>query len=327
MLNITLKLLLMISFLATSTLFSYSAKAQSIETYPSKPIVVVLGFPAGSGADIICRFFADQISAIAGQRLLIENRVGAFSAIALANVGSAKPDGYKILWTGSSVMAGGRHMVKQMPNDPQKDFVPVGAFADFPFVLVTGKENSAKSVAEFIQTLKAKPRVLFGHFNPPGLLATAYFNSRIGVKAESVSYSGAANSLPDLENGTLDFMVMDPAFAIGLIKSGRLRALAVTSDTRSPQLPDTPTMIEEGIGSFEFTPWFGAWFPAGTPTPIVEKFSSWLQTVAKDPNTSAFLQKFAVVPVAAGPEIVRSRIAADILLWDKFAPETGVKPQ
>lgn len=120
------KLSLLISIWATCAFFSYSAKAQSIETYPSKPIVVVLGFPAGSGADIICRFFADQISAIAGQRLLIENRVGAFSAIAMANVSSAKPDGYKILWTGSSVMAGGRHMVKQMPNDPQKDFLPVG---------------------------------------------------------------------------------------------------------------------------------------------------------------------------------------------------------
>lgn len=321
------KLSVLISVLATSTVFAYSVRAQSVETYPSKAIVVVLGFPAGSGADIICRFFADQISTIAGQRLLIENRVGAFSAIAMANVGSAKPDGYKILWTGSSVMAGGRHMVKQMPNDPQKDFVPVGAFAEFPFVLVTGKKNSTGSLAEFIQDLKAKPRVLFGHFNPPGLLATAYFNSRIGIKADPVSYKGAASALPELENGTLDFMVMDAAFAIGPIKSGRIRAFAVTNDTRSPQLPDIPTMLEAGLGSFEFTPWFGAWFPTGTPTPIVDRFSGWLQTVAKNPNTAAFLEKFAVLPLAGGPEMVRSRIAADTLLWDKFAREAGITPQ
>lgn len=317
----------LVSGLVALPFCQFSAQAQTTDNYPLKPIVVVLGFPAGSGADIICRFFAEQVSALAGQRLLIENRVGAFSAIAMANVGSAKPDGYRILWTGSSVMAGGRHMVKQMPYNPQKDFVPVGAFADFPFVLVTGKGNSSKNLSEFIAHLKRKPRVLFGHFNPPGLLATAYFNSRTGIKAEPVSYRGAARSLPELENGTLDFMVMDSAFAIGPIKAGRLRALAVTSDTRSPQLPDVPTMIEAGIGTFEFTPWFGAWFPAGTPQPIVQKFSHWLQTVAKNPSTTAFLQKFAVVPVAGGPDLVQTRIDADIKLWDKFAPLTGVTPQ
>ncbi len=297
------------------------------EDYPSKAIHVVIGFPAGSGADVVTRFFASRVSELAGQPLVVENKPGAFSAIAFANVGAAKPDGYKILWTGSSIMSGGRHMIKNMPYDPNKDFVPVAAFADFPFILVVGNRNKAKDLAALITELKGKSRVLYGHFNPPSYLATAYFNSRIGISAEPVVYSGAATALPDLENGTLDFMVMDGAFAVGSIKSGKIRAMAVTSNLRAAELPDVPTMIEAGLGTFEFTPWWGAWFPAGTPEPIVEKFSGWFKEVARQPQTIDFLRKIAVFPVAEGREAVTARIEADTKMWDKLAHEVGMTPQ
>lgn len=302
-----------------------SAFAQ--EDYPSKPIRVVIGFPAGSGADTVTRFFASRVSELAGQPLIVENRPGAFSSIAFANVGAAKPDGYSILWTGSSIMAGGKYMINHMPYDPNKDFVPVAAFADFPFFLVVGANSKAKTVEELIRELKAKPRAIYGHFNPPAYLATAYFNSRTGVKAEPVVYRGAADALPDLENGTLDFMVMDGAFAVGPIKNGKIRALAVTSNTRAIDLPDVPTMVEAGVGTFEFTPWWGAWFPAGTPQPIVDKFAGWFRDVAAQPKTTEFLAKIAVVPVAAGPATVKARIASDTSMWDKLAKEVGMQAQ
>ena len=224
-------------------------------------------------------------------------------------------------------MAGGRHMIKNMPYDPQKDFTPIAAFADFPFVLVVGAKSKATNLEELFAVLKAKPRALYGHFNPPAYLATAYLNSRAGVKATAVAYKGAADSVPDLENGTLDFMVMDGAFAMGAIKAGRIRALAVTSAQRAPGLPDVPTMKEAGLPGFEVTPWWGAWFPAGTPQSMVDKFYGWFDHVAKKPETAEFLAKIAVLPVAEGPAAVRMRVQADAELWNNLAEKIGIKPQ
>jgi tripartite-type tricarboxylate transporter receptor subunit TctC len=305
--------------------FTGSAFAQA--DYPTRPIKIVIGFPAGSGADTVTRFFAARITELAAQPLVVENRPGAFSSIAFANVGGSKPDGYTILWTGSSIMAGGRHMVRNMPFDPDKDFTPVAAFADFPFVLVVGAKSSVKSASDLISAVRAKEKATFGHFNPPAYLATAYFNSQNGLRPQPVVYKGAADALPDLENGTIDFMVMDGAFAIGAIKSGKIRALAVTSAKRAAELPDVPTFIEAGLGSFNFTPWWGAWFPAGTPKPIVDKFTGWFKVVAAQPQTADFLRNVAVIPVAEGPEEVVARIKSDRDMWDKLAKEVGMTPQ
>lgn len=294
--------------------------------YPERYIRVIIGFPAGSGADTVARFFASQISKLAGQPLVVENKPGAFSSIAFLTVGSAKPDGYTVLWTGSSIMAGGKHMVKNLAFDADKDFVPVAAFAEFPFVLVVSGKSKVTNLQELVQEIRSKPRALYGHFNPPAYLTTAVLMSRLGVKAEPVPYRGAGAAVPELNNGTLDFMILDAAFAVGLIQSGMLRALAVTSAERVPSLPDVPTMTEAGLSDLQATPWWGAWFPVGTPQPIVDKFHSWFVQVAKDPKTAEFLNKIAVLPVAVDASGVRERLRVDAAMWDRWSGEIGLTP-
>ena len=209
-----------------------------------------IGFPAGSGADILGRYFTAQLEKLAGKPVVVENKPGANSNIAAGMVASAKPDGLSILFIASSNMAGSRYLFKNLPFDTVKDFTPVASFAEIAFVLTVGANSPTKSVAELTAYLKSRKQNKYGATNQTAILSTEYYKQIAGVEAVHVAYRTAPEALPDVADGTLDFMIMDGTFAVGPIKAGKIRALAVTSAKRIASLPDVPTMMEAGRRQF-----------------------------------------------------------------------------
>jgi tripartite-type tricarboxylate transporter receptor subunit TctC len=309
---------------AMACAFASGATAQD---YPSRPIHVVIGFAAGSGADILTRFYANKLAEVSGQSTVVENRPGAVGIIAATVVAKAKPDGYTVLFSGNTIMAGGRHLVKDFPFDPDKDLVPAAAFLETPFVLAVSAKSGANSVAELVTLLKSKTRNKSAYTNPTGLLSTELFKMKTGIESESVSYKTTADAIPDLADGTLDFMILDGTFAVGQVKAGRIRALAATTNRRITALPDVPTMQEAGIPDYHFSPWWAAYVPAGTPPAIVAKIEGWVGAISKTPEAAKFLDTMAALPVIGDAEWVRARIASDRPLIDRLAQAANLQPQ
>ena len=286
--------------------------AAAQQDYPNRPLHVFIGFPAGSGADILGRYFAAQLEKLAGKPVVVENKPGANSNIAAGIVASAKPDGYSILFIASSNMAGSRFLFKNLPFDTVKSFTPIASFAEIAFMLTVSAKSPIKTVAELTAYLKSRKQNKYGATNQTAILSTEYYKQAAGVDAVHVAYRTAPEALPDVEDGTLDFMIMDGTFAVGPIKAGKIRALAVTSAQRIATLPDVPTMMQAGVGNFEFTPWWGAFVPAGTPQPIVAKLGAWMNQIARTDETRQFLERIAALPLSDDSKATAARLQDDI---------------
>jgi tripartite-type tricarboxylate transporter receptor subunit TctC len=315
-----------VSFLAATAglLLPRSLRAQ--EVYPSRPIKVIIGFAAGSGADILCRFFIARMAELSGQSVVIENRPGAVGVISANMVAKSKPDGYTMWWGGNSIMVGGKYLVKDFPFDAVKEFIPAGAFLETPFVIAVGAKSPVNNVAELVTLLKSKSRNRCAYTNPTGQVSTALFKIRTGTEAESVSYKTTADAIGDLSDGTLDYMILDGTFAVGQVKAGRIRVLAATSAGRITALPDVPTMQEAGVADYVFSPWWGAYLPAGTPQPIVDKVAGWMNQMARTPEAAKFLDTLAALPVLDNPQEMTARLQRDRGVWDQLAVAAKLEP-
>jgi len=312
--------------IAATAASTFSRVAFAQQGYPDRPIHIVVGFAAGSGADILCRFYGNKLAELSGQTVIIENKPGAVSVIAANVVAKSKPDGYTMLFSGNSVMVGGKYLVKDLPFDPVKEFVSAGAFLETPFVIAVGAQSPAKAVSELVTLLKSKTQNRSAYTNPTGQLSTALFKARTGVVSENVSYKTTGDAIPDLTNGTLDYMILDGTFAVGQVKSGRIRALAATSAGRISAMPDVPTMQEAGVKDFVFSPWWGGYLPAGTPQPIVDKISGWMGQMAKAPDSAKFLETMAAGPVLDSAKEMDERLKRDRGMWDKLAADANLSP-
>ncbi|MDB5406660.1 MAG: Tripartite-type tricarboxylate transporter, receptor component TctC [Rhodospirillales bacterium] len=313
--------------IAAAGLLLLTGPAMAQAEYPDHPVHVVLGFSAGSGADILGRYFAHQIEVLSKQPVIVDNKPGATGNIALRFVAQAKPDGYNILFTANSNMAGSRYLFKDLPFDTLKDFVPVASFAQIAFVVVVSPNSPYKTIAELTAHLKEKKDNIFGYTNQTALLSGEYYKQLAGVSAKAVSYKTAADAMRDVIDSTLDFMVMDGTFAAGQIRQGQLKALAVTTAQRSPTLKDTPTMQEAGITGYEFAPWWGCYVPKGTPQPIIDKLSGWFKQIAAMPETPIFLETIASISQdQSGPEAA-ARLQAELPKWETLVKAAGIEPQ
>ena len=296
------------------------------QEFPSRPMQAVIGFPAGSGADIMCRTFTNRVQELAGQSIVIVNKPGAFGSLSYAQVASSKPDGYTFLMAGNALMSTSSSFVKNLPFD-RKSFIPVTSIAETPFIVTVSASSTVKTMAELIANLKSRTKNRYGTNNPANTVATAYLRSREGFNAEPVNYKGAADALVDVENGTLDFMIFDGAFVIAHIKSGKLRPLAVTSNYRVKALPEVPTMIEAGFKDYEFNPWWGVYVPAGTPQPVIDKLAGWFSAVAKSDEIAKALAPLVLVPVTITAAEMSKRLDADGPIWNDNLKAAGIEPQ
>ena len=261
----------------------------SAQSYPNKPIKLVVGFGPGGGTDILGRLVAQQLTERLNVPVTVENRPGANSNIGTDYVAKAAPDGYTLLVGGSASMALASGLHQRLPFDPVKDFIPIAQIvAGDALVLAVHPSVPANSVKELIAYAKANPgKVFYGSGAPPFQIAAEYFNKLAGVKMTHVPFKGAAGAVAATVGGQTQVTVVSIASGLSQFKAGKLRMLAVTGFKRDHVLPDVPTMKEAGLAeNFEVPMWTGLFAPAGTPTPIIDKLSNEMSAVLKSDLTT-----------------------------------------
>ena len=265
-----------------------AAGDSNAQSYPTRPIKMVVGFGPGGGTDILGRLVAPQLSERLGAAVTVENRPGANSNIGTDYVAKSTPDGYTLLVGGSASMALSSGLYERLPFDPIKDFIPIAQIvAGDALVLAVHPSVPANSVKELIAYAKANPgKVFYGSGAPPFQIAAEYFNKLAGVSMTHVPFKGAAGAVAATVAGETQVTVVSIASGLAQFKAGKLRMLAVTGFKRDHVLPDVPTMKEAGIAeNFEVPMWTGLFAPAGTPAPIVDKLSSQMALILKSDIT------------------------------------------
>ncbi|ADP15610.1 extra-cytoplasmic solute receptor family protein 41 [Achromobacter xylosoxidans A8] len=304
------------------------ASAQAADSYPSKPIRLIIPYPPGGATDVIGRIVGQRLSEEIGGQVVIENRGGAGGNIGAAEVARAQPDGYTLLMgalTSHSVMA---TLEKDtIPYDLRKDFAPVGVVGFVPLVAVVNPKLPIKSLSELVSYAKANPGKLnfaSSGAGAPQRMAMELFKQIAGVKIEHVAYRGSGPAMTDLVGGQVETMTETVPAAISFIKSGQLRPLAVLTPQRVSMLPDIPTAEEQGFSGFNVSSLFGVMAPAGTPAPIVAKLNKALTTaLAKDDAKAQLLQQ-GVYADALDVEASKARLNAEIEQWAKVIRDGGI---
>jgi len=295
--------------------------------YPAGPVQVYIGFPPGGGADILTRFYADRMSALLKQPVLVQNKPGANGNIAAETVARAKPDGYSLLFGPSAAIAGGKFLYKNMPYDSLKDFAMVAPLNELGFVIAVSPKSPFKTVKDLTEHLKAHPDRPYGTANSMGIGSALLYLNAAGATANNVGYKTTADGLRDLEAGLLDFMLVDSVFGATPIRDGKLRGLAVTTTRRLPRLEDVPTMQEAGYPNYAITGWFMVLAPTGTPPDVIEKLNGVVSEISRTDAAKAFFANLASVPLVDTPAGARKKLVDDIEQWRLIAKLGNIQPQ
>ena len=298
-------------------------------TYPDKPIRFVVPYPPGGGTDVIARIVQGRLSAVLGQQINIDNRGGAGGSLGTDLVAKAAPDGYTVLFTLNS------HTVNpaiyaRLPFDTQKDFEPVGLVASLPQLLAVNPQVPFNSVADLVAAAKAKPGELSYAsvgVGSPGHLAGELLNLRAGVKTQHVPYRGGGPAVTDVMAGQVPLLWVSIPAAAQFVKTGKLKALAVSTVKRSAAFPDVPTVQEAGIADFEVDSWYAMFVPAKTPRPIIDKLNAALNTVLKEPEIKEKLLAQGSEGVGGTPEALAKAVATELPKWAKLARDANIKAE
>jgi tripartite-type tricarboxylate transporter receptor subunit TctC len=296
------------------------------QAYPAKPIKVVVPFPVGGIADIYSRIVAARLAATWGQPVVIDNRAGAGGNIGADVVAKSPPDGYTMLMTSGSIVTANPYIYKSMTFDPAKDLVPITNVATGPQVIVVNTNVPAKDLREFIAMAKAAPgKVNYGSagVGTQTHLAFENFLYSAGADMTHVPYKGEAAVITDLMGGQIQAATPNIGAAMGFIKDGKLRALAVTSRERNPQLPDVPA-ASEILPGFENAGWFGLMAPAGTPREVVDRIYRDSAKILTSDEFRAKLAQQGMVPVANSPADFAAAIRDESARWAKVVKERGL---
>jgi tripartite-type tricarboxylate transporter receptor subunit TctC len=314
--------------LAAIGLAAGAAPALHAQTaWPTQPVRMVIPFPPGGPTDLVGRVIAQALSEQLGQNVIVENKPGANANIAAELVARAPADGYTFMYNTSS-LALSAVLYSKLNYDALKDFAPVALTAVVPMVLVVHPSVPAKTVPEFIDLLKKNPGKLVygsaGNGNVTHLGAFQFLQAN-GLSATHVPYKGSSPALVDLAGGQTQFMTDTINSALPYIRDGRMRALAVTSATRSPVLPDVPTLQESGMAGFEVGAWQGVVMPAKTPPEIVNKLNAEITKALKNPAVLEKLAAQGAQPLGSTPEQYGAYLRSEIQRWGEVAKATGAK--
>ena len=305
-----------------------SLPAAAQDAWPTKPVRIVVPFAAGGTTDVVARAVAKDLGEMWGQPVVVENRGGAGGNIGADAVAKSAPDGYTLLMTSGSIFTVNPYMYAKMPFDAKKDFIPVTNVASGPQLVVVNPSVPAKTLKEFIAYAKKQPGKL--NFGSAGIgsqvhMAAESFLDAAGIDLAHIPYKGEGPSYTDLVSGAIQLMVGNIAAAAPFVNNGRLRALAVTSSTRSPLLPNVPTVAESGLPGFENTGWFGFMLPAGTPQPIVDKVYRDTVKVLQNTEMKARLFVQGMTPVGNSPADFAKAIDKESAHWAKVVERRKLK--
>ena len=297
------------------------------QEYPSQDIRFICAFPAGSGADVLVRYFAEQLRPIVKRTVIVENKVGAGGNIAVEYVSRAKPDGYTIFVHAATAVAASMHLYKKPPIDVGKAFQVAGTINQQPFMITVSAKSPYKTLAELTAAMKQKgDKATYGVAAPTGRIMGEIYKNVTGIKAVQVIYRTGPDSLNELLSGKLDFGAHDPVFALAQQREGRLRILAVSTGKRLEAGPDMPTMTELGI-PMDLTRWWEAMLPAGAPKPVVDKIHQWFVQMVSTPETKKFLNSFGGDPYIEKPEVAQARYLQEIKAWGEYVRIAKIEPQ
>ncbi|MBT2304452.1 tripartite tricarboxylate transporter substrate binding protein [Variovorax paradoxus] len=306
-------------------LFAFAAAACAVpgwaqDNYPSRPVSIVVPFPAGGVVDVVARMVGQKMSAALGAPIVIENKAGAGGTIGAAYVAKARPDGYTILLGGSATQVFGPVLYKKLQYDASKDFVPVGQISSGPLVLVTGSKVPSTDVPQLTKYLREQGVRAFYGSNGNGTfphLAGEMFKQANNLSSAHIPYSGGPAALTALISGDLAFSINHIPVIQGMVTSGKLRALATTGKKRSVAFPDLPTLNEVGMKDFEASAWWGLFAPAETPVEVVKKLNDALAVALKDPGVRAGLERQGDEVAYSSPKDFGAYVQAETAKWTK----------
>ena len=306
-------------------LIAASAHAQ---TYPEKPIRMVIPFPPGGGTDILGRLVAQKLTEANKWTIVPENKAGAGGTLGITEAAKGKPDGYDMVMGQKDNLVVGPWIYKSLPWNPVKDFVAVAHVAWSPVIIATSVNSKYKTLADVVAAAKAAPDTIT--YGSPGNgttihLAGDLFEKAAGIKIRHVPYKGSNPAMMDALAGNVDLLVSSVPSAMGQIKSGKLRPLAVTSAKRSTSLPDVPTVAESGYKGFDTSTWYGLMMPAGTPAPIARQMNAAVNKLLATPELQRAIQEQGAEPQAMTPEAFAEQLRRDYQGMEKIVRDAGVK--
>jgi tripartite-type tricarboxylate transporter receptor subunit TctC len=312
----------LLSFIALALAFTV-AQAQP---YPVKPIRLIVPFPPGGGTDILSRLVAQKLTEVSKWTVIADNRGGAGGTIGITEAARAAPTGYDMVMGQKDNMVVAPWLYKNLPYDPTKDLVAVAHVAYTPVVIVTRADSKFKTLADVVSAARAAPDTVT--YGSPGNgttihLAGEIFNSAAHIKMRHVPYKGSNPAMMDVLAGNVDLMVSSLPSAMGQIKSGKLRPLAVTSAKRSSSLPDVPTVAELGYKDFDVATWYGLFMPAGTPKDIVTTVNAEVNKLLATPEMKAAIIGQGAEPQSMTPEQFSTLLKNDYLKWKGIVQASG----
>lgn len=310
--------------------FACSFNGAAAQTYPDRPVTMIVTFAAGGSSDVLARAVAAAMSQGLGKQIVIENRPGAGGNIGAEAVAKATPDGYTLLFGTNGTLGIGPALHKNLRYDPQKDLVPVGLLHQLPLVLIVNPQIPATNLRELIDYGKKNPGKLT--FASAGVgsashLTAELFKIAAGIDILHVPYKGGGAATADLISGQVSMMLETIPNALPLARGGQMRALGVTTKERSANAPDIPTFAESGLPNFDVGAWTGLFVPAGTPQAIIDRLNAETVRIASDPAYVAQIRKMGTDVASSSSDAFRAFVAKDVQNWTDAIQRSGTKTQ
>ena len=308
-----------------SLVLAGTAAAQS---YPSKPIRIVVPFAAGSATDTMARSYANEMQRLLGQPVIVDNKPGANGMIGAEAVARAAPDGYTLLWGTNSTNAANASLFKKMPYDQEKDFAPVAFLGAVPLIVAVNNDFPAKTLKDLLAYAKANPdKISFAAASASQRVATEMLNGMAGTKMTYVPYKSSPNAITDLISGQVQLFTADLAVTLPQVKAGKIRGLAVTSAKRTPHA-DLPTVAEAGgLPGYELIAWFGAFAPAGTPTQVVSALNAAINKSMEAKELRDRMDTLGVQLDPQSPDWLGRFAKSESEKWAKAIRDAGIQPE
>jgi tripartite-type tricarboxylate transporter receptor subunit TctC len=320
-----MKKLLLVVVAAGAALFSSALRA---DDYPSKPITLVNAFGPGSGSDTVCRVIAQPLSVALKETVIVEDRPGASGALAALYVARSAPDGYTLLMATNSPLSAVPFLMKNVSYDPARDFTPVTRVGSFTLMLVVNPSVPARTVKELIEYAKANPgKLSFASANTSGIVAGETLRHWAELDMLHVPYKSSPPAIQDVLAGRVSMMFTDLTTGLPHVRSGTLRALAVTRLQRSPLFPELPTLDEAGVTGFDMDSWAGIVAPAHAPPAIVTQLNRELRKIIDDPDVKSKLGSVGFEAFSSSPKELEGFVKVQLGKWGKMVRDAGIQPE
>jgi len=303
-------------------------QAAQAQQYPSRDIHFICAFPPGSGADVLVRFFAEQLRPVANRTVIVENKAGAGGNIATEYVARAKPDGYTVYVHAGSAVAAGMHLYKNPPVDVGKAITIAATINRQPFMLVVDAKSPYKTVADLTAAMKKKgDKASYAAAAPTGRIMGEIYKNSAGLQAVEVNYKTAPDSLNDMTSGAVDYGMHDPVFSLAQQREGRLRILAHSAGARLAAIPDIPTMAESGVLGMDLTSWWAVHLPSATPPRVIARINGWFNQILATDETRKFLNSVGGDPFISTPEAAQALFIKEEAAWGEYVRLAHIEPQ